>query len=328
MADVSLIIPVRAGRARLLARCLDSALGLADPPAEIVVVEDGSADPELPGVIAGRPGARLLRLPRPEGAAAARNAGVAASGGAFLWFLDSDSLVDDPGALAAALALMAEVPELGAVGGEITATAAGRRMPLKSLARCGSAYTQWADPAEVRRRPVDYLPTCACLVRREAFYACGGFDPAYRFLSEDTDLCARLWRWGWRVWADGRCGVLHDQSHGVGQGDLDPMLRNELRYALLHLPARSLPALPLHQLRFALDPRTRARLDEGSAGVLKHLPGGAGEAAPGLTRVGLRYGRGLVRAWAWNLARLGEAREARRALREAPSPPRFPPRGQ
>ena len=340
---VSAVIPVR-GRAALLRRCLTSLMAQDRPPDAIIVVEDGVEDGigdggrALTEVVAAFERARLLRLPRWSGAAAARNAGVAASpeggapGSGLIWFLDSDSVADDPGALAAAVALMARLPDVGAVGAEVVRHDGGpRQVQIKHLQPNGSAHTALLAPEDVRELACDYLPTCACLVRRSAFFRVGGFDPAWRFLSEDTDLCAKLWRWGWRVLADGRCGVLHDQGHGQGQGDLDLMLRNELRFALLHLPARATPALPLHQLRFALDPRTRARLASGAPGVMKHLGSvpevtEAAERSPlSLARVGGRYALGLARAWGWSGLRAREILAARRALdAAAPLPARFP----
>jgi len=332
---ISAVIPVR-GRAALLVRCLESLMAQARPPDEIIVVEDGGDELALEQAVAPFERARLLRLPRWSGAAAARNAGVAAATGALVWFLDSDSVADDPRALEAAEALLARLPDVAAVGAEIVQEVDGapRRVQIKHLQPNGSAHTELMAPDAVRELACDYLPTCACLVRRSAFFRVGGFDPAWRFLSEDTDLCAKFWRWGWRVLADGRCGVLHDQRHGQGQGDLDLMLRNELRFALLHLPARQTAALPLHQVRFALDPRTRARLAGGAPGVMKHLgsvtdapQASAARSTVSLARVGGRYALGLARAWGWSGLRAREILAARRALdAAAPLPARFPPR--
>lgn len=55
--------------------------------------------------------------------------------------------------------------------------------------------------------------TAACLlVRRDAFVAVGGFDPAYVYGYEDVDLCLRLRAEGGRILVDGRAVLWHDES--------------------------------------------------------------------------------------------------------------------
>ena len=56
---------------------------------ELIVVDDGSDVPAMPS---DHPQVRLLRLPECRGPGAARNAGVAASRGTFLAFLDDDDV--------------------------------------------------------------------------------------------------------------------------------------------------------------------------------------------------------------------------------------------
>jgi len=64
--------------------------------------------------------------------------------------------------------------------------------------------------ATVQERPA---ATAACLlVRREAFVAAGGFDPAYVYGYEDVDLCLRLRALGGRIVVDGRAALWHDES--------------------------------------------------------------------------------------------------------------------
>src|SRR4029077_3087176 len=74
---------------RFLGRAIDSALGQAYPWTEVVVVDDGSTD-ESRAVIAGY-GDRVVPVLKGNGGqASAFNAGLAASRGRVVIFLDSD----------------------------------------------------------------------------------------------------------------------------------------------------------------------------------------------------------------------------------------------
>jgi GT2 family glycosyltransferase len=55
--------------------------------------------------------------------------------------------------------------------------------------------------------------SAACLlIRRDAFVAVGGFDPAYVYGYEDVDLCLRLRAEGGRILVDGRAVLWHDEG--------------------------------------------------------------------------------------------------------------------
>jgi len=81
------IIAVRDGAA-FLAEAIESARDQSWAPDEIIVVDDGSQD-DSARIAASFPEVRLLRQP-PRGVSAARNAGVDASRGELLAFLDAD----------------------------------------------------------------------------------------------------------------------------------------------------------------------------------------------------------------------------------------------
>ena len=86
---VSVVIPVRNGE-RTIARAIESALAQKfEGPIEIVVVNDGSTDhtSEVLARYASR--LRIINLP-PSGVSMARNAGVKASAGDYIAFLDAD----------------------------------------------------------------------------------------------------------------------------------------------------------------------------------------------------------------------------------------------
>jgi glycosyltransferase involved in cell wall biosynthesis len=89
---ISVIIPAL-NRPEKLRRAVNSALAQADVEGqqiEIVIVDDGSTPPIR--WEDGNPGVRIVRLATNVGPAGARNAGIRASTGEYLAFLDSDDI--------------------------------------------------------------------------------------------------------------------------------------------------------------------------------------------------------------------------------------------
>jgi glycosyltransferase involved in cell wall biosynthesis len=114
-ARVSIVIPC-CNAERWLAATLDSALAQTAAGIEIVVVDDGSTDGSR--AVAARHadrGVRLIAQPN-RGASAARNAGLAATSGRWVQFLDADDLLA-PDKIARQLALLSTRPDLRLVAG-------------------------------------------------------------------------------------------------------------------------------------------------------------------------------------------------------------------
>ncbi|MEM8778276.1 MAG: glycosyltransferase family 2 protein [Cyanobacteria bacterium P01_G01_bin.49] len=84
--QLSIIIPTH-NRPHLLPLAIQSALDQTVKDLEVIVVDDGSAEPvKLPE----HPQLRLVRLPENQGNAAARNAGAKAAKGRYISYLDDD----------------------------------------------------------------------------------------------------------------------------------------------------------------------------------------------------------------------------------------------
>ncbi|HWO82736.1 MAG TPA: glycosyltransferase family A protein, partial [Solirubrobacterales bacterium] len=84
---VAVVIPCF-NQAHYLAEAIESVLGQTRPPAELLVVDDGSEDNSYE--VAGRYETVTRIQQRNRGVAAARNAGWKASDSEFLAFLDAD----------------------------------------------------------------------------------------------------------------------------------------------------------------------------------------------------------------------------------------------
>jgi glycosyltransferase involved in cell wall biosynthesis len=88
--SVSVVIPAH-NAAGTIKRALASVLAQTLPADEVLVVDDASGD--ATSVVAlSFPNVRIVRLAERRGAAAARNAGIAAAKGAWIAFLDADDV--------------------------------------------------------------------------------------------------------------------------------------------------------------------------------------------------------------------------------------------
>ena len=157
--SVSAIIPVYNGE-QFLATALESVLAQDYVPFEIVVCDDGSTD-STPELLASYPTLTVVRQEN-LGAAAARNAAVAASAGELVAFFDAD---DEWPAnrLTLQARYLVEHPEAGCVLGR----------------------QEWLNPPpwltrDARFGDLDGIPLLSAMIRRSVFDELGGFDPSFR----------------------------------------------------------------------------------------------------------------------------------------------------
>jgi glycosyltransferase involved in cell wall biosynthesis len=168
--NVSVIIPVRNGE-RFLKEALTSARSQTIPPAEIIVVDDGSNDRSAE-IAQSEPGITYLRQAA-LGQAAARNAGVEKASMPLLAFLDADDLWPAQ-KLAWQIESLVLDPKLDAVFGHAI------QFRERNLA---------GDPIALG------APLAACmpgglLIRRAAFLRVGGYATSWR-AGEVLDWYAR-----------------------------------------------------------------------------------------------------------------------------------------
>jgi mycofactocin system glycosyltransferase len=203
--DVTVVVPVR-DRADALDRCL--ATVTAGP--RLVVVDDGSRDPDAVAAVATQHGAELIPRPVNGGPAAARNTGLAAARTPLVAFVDSDCRLP-AGWLADLLPVLADGTAIvgprifGAGGPGALARFESGSGPL-DLGGAGGPVGPGAR--------VGYLPAAVLLCRRDALGA--GFDEAMR-VGEDVDLVWRVAEAGRPVRYEPRVVVEHETRPGFGR---------------------------------------------------------------------------------------------------------------
>ncbi len=189
--------------AHLLDECLATLAAQDWPAHEVVVVDNGSRDDSA--AVTARHPARWLPMGENLGFTRAYNRAVHDAKGEFLFFVNNDMRFepDCVGRLALALAaddtLFAVDPTQRSWDGARVIHGRTRFVP-------GSYHDVVVPPWAVEytataAAPVEVPWGCAgsLLVRRDRFAALDGFDPTFFIDFEDTDLCWRAWRRGWRT---------------------------------------------------------------------------------------------------------------------------------
>ena len=167
---------------RRLASCLKSLLRCNYPGLDVVVCDDGSTDGTLE--IAYRYPFRVLALPH-GGLSRARNAGLAATRGQIVAYLDGDAQCHPDWPFYLALAL--EEPGVVAVGGpNLPAPGAGFAERVVAACPGGPVHVLLTDDR------AEHVPGCNLAVRRDALEAVGGFDEVFTSAGDDVDVCWKI----------------------------------------------------------------------------------------------------------------------------------------
>jgi glycosyltransferase involved in cell wall biosynthesis len=180
-ATVSVVIPCYNAGA-YLAEALASVAGQRRPAREVIVIDDRSTDDSV--AIAQAHGARVLELPANGGAAAARNAGIAAASSDVVAFLDADDYWA-PDHLERVVALLDRFPDVGLAFGLERRFGAWTGEDVAYLPPETPVDAFWAC---LRRNPIS---NSGVVVRRAELVAIGGYDAGIRY-AEDYDLWLRL----------------------------------------------------------------------------------------------------------------------------------------
>ena len=173
---------------RYVRAAIESALAQTAAPLEIIVVDDGSTD-ETPEVLASF-GDRIRTFrTQNQGAAAARNFGVAQARGEYIAFLDADDLWRSD-KLELQLACFAADPGIGLVHCAHTMFSEHGSEEGSDEPRIDGMEGWVARDLLLLRQHV-INPGSSIVIPRRIFDEVGGFDTTLR-VSEDWDLCYRI----------------------------------------------------------------------------------------------------------------------------------------
>jgi len=169
---ISLAMPTYRSDLRYLRQAIDSVRGQIYPEWELCVVDDGSSQPELAGVLrqyaARDPRIKVEIASENRGIAAATNAALAMCEGEFVSFLDHDDKLTADALLRVAQALTAD-PELDVVYSD------SDKLTAHGVRADPFLKPDWSPVYLLGAMYIGHL----LVVRRSLAEAAGGFDPAF-----------------------------------------------------------------------------------------------------------------------------------------------------
>lgn len=189
MLFISIIIPNYNG-GRTINGCLGSIFAVKDDSVEVIVVDDCSDDGSR-DIIREYP-CRLIALEKRSGAAAARNAGAAASRGNVLFFIDADCRVTED-TLPVLRKSLDRYPSGTVIGGTYTP------MPADAgfFNQFQSVFVNFSETKNSARP--DYIAAHAMAIPVDTFRRAGGFPEQFLPILEDVEFSHRLRRNGIRL---------------------------------------------------------------------------------------------------------------------------------
>jgi N-acetylglucosaminyl-diphospho-decaprenol L-rhamnosyltransferase len=259
---------------RWLSGCFDAiAAQRGAPPFETLFVDNGSSDGSPGWVRASWPAVRVIETGGNLGFAAGNNAGAREARGAWLVFLNNDT-VAEPDWLARLFAEAAAHPECALITSRLVFMADPSIVDSAGdgYLRAGGAFKHGhggrAEDFAVSR---EVFGACggAFMIRRDAFTALGGFDPRFFMNHEDVDLSYRARLRGLRTWYAASAIVRH-----AGGGSLGVVSPAAVYYGQRNLEWTWIKNTPPGLLAATLVPHALYSL----AGVAHYIAAGRGAA--------------------------------------------------
>lgn len=186
--------------------------------AEIIVVDNGSADATGGAVRRAAPEATVLRAESNLGFAGGNNLGIERATGDAVILLNDDTY-PQAGWLEALADAAESLPDWGALGCLLLYPQSRKVQHAGGIIRANGLtdHFGWGESEERWRAEApfacDYVTGAAMAIRREALDLCGTLDADFfPIYFEETDYCVRLERSGFGVYMVPSSLVLHDES--------------------------------------------------------------------------------------------------------------------
>jgi len=203
------IVLVTHNSAEFIGACLSS---IVPSGADIIVVDNGSTDGTA-GIIRRFPSVRLIETCANLGYGKAINLGALQATHEYL-ILSNTDVVFREDTIATLVSFLKSHPGVGIVGPQQVSPGGGwqrsygdtpgiwagvkEAFGVNSVCRCYRRF-RWPSRVDVHPKEVGYVFGAVLALPRSAFVQAKGFDEDFYFYGDESDLCIRLRKMGWKV---------------------------------------------------------------------------------------------------------------------------------
>lgn len=216
---ISIVIPSR-DEPEIVGRCLSTLREVTRyPDVEVIVVDNGSTDPDALAAIA-RHADRRIPYKREFNFSEANNLGIAEARGEVIVFLNNDTEIVQPDWLSDMVAFL-EDPGIAIVGpmllypdGRVqhAGVVLGARGTADHVMRNFDPEWDGYAGSLAAAREVSAVTGACLMIRRSAFEAAGGFSTDYQKHYQDVHLCLRVREQGGSVVCAPQVRLIHHES--------------------------------------------------------------------------------------------------------------------
>lgn len=257
---ISAVVPAY-NAAKTVRATLDSLLQQSRPPAEVIVVDDGSRDETRAALEPYRDRVRLIFQDN-SGVSAARNRGVAEASGEWIAFCDADDVWHKDKLLIAS-AVLATRPDAHLLFHDFWTMTADRVLEARATHSKQTMFPLFSefditipriltDHRSVEVPGVDpgpldtwygnafrwlmlgnFIMPSTLVIRKSVFESGGGFDAQFRY-AEDTEFFLRFSKAVHFLWVDAPLTGYRREAGTLLTGNMLPTIRNAARAVVKH----------------------------------------------------------------------------------------------
>lgn len=199
-------------RAKYLDRCIESLKNQNYTNFEIIVVNGPSTD-ETDFVLKKYPEIKLIRQTKLNGLSFARNLGIEASKGDIVAFIDDDAVADTNW-----IQFLVEGYKDESVGGVGGLVYGPQKTHLQFdrgiINKCGAPTPIRNEDSIIKKDEFYIIMGTNSSFQKNILKEVGGFDPYFRYYHDESDLCVRIAKKGYRIVYKRDAFVIHDMVEG------------------------------------------------------------------------------------------------------------------